>query len=182
MFKNKIRHILKTIILLFNMLVLSVCIAQEKEYAVTKKGDTLYGKITRANSFLSPSKVRFKLKESNGNKRFLYPNGVETIYSLKGVDGECIIKSVYDKWFVKMIIDGKIKVYQQLDGVIFYTSKGHSEIKLTDFGGLNNRKDSHSRIRLLLKDNSEILKEFDALEGTQNNILYIIEKYNNLEE
>lgn len=171
---------MKTIILLFNLFFFTVCIAQEKEYAVTKEGDTLYGKITRANSFFNPSKVRFKIKDENGNKRLLYPNEVETIKSLKGVDGQCIIKTVYNKWFVKMIIDGKIKVYQLIDGVIFYTSKYNSEIKLNDFGGFNIKKESHSKIRLLLNDNADILKEFDSLDGTQKNILYIIKKYNTL--
>ncbi|AXO79206.1 hypothetical protein DZC78_02010 [Olleya aquimaris] len=180
--KKKITYKLKAIILPFFLFLITLCIAQEKEYVVTKDGDTIYGKITRASSFLNPSKVRFKIKDTNGNKKLLNPKEVETIKSLKGVDGQCIIKTVYGKWFVKMIIDGKIKVYQLIDGVIFYTSKDNSEIRLTDFGGFNNKKESHSRIRLLLNDNSDILKEFDLLDGTQKNILYIIEKYNTLEK
>ncbi|WP_152611546.1 hypothetical protein [Psychroserpens damuponensis] len=169
---------MKTIILLFNIFFFTVCMAQEREYAVTKKGDTLFGKITRANSFLNPSKVTFKIKDLEGNRKILNPNEVETIQSLKGVDGQCIIKTVYNKWFVKLLVDGKIKVYQLVDGLIYYTSKGTSEIRSNDFGGFNNRKESHSRIRVLIHDNPKLLKEFDTLEGTEKNILYIIEKYN----
>lgn len=173
---------MKIIILLFHMLLISVCISQEKEYVVIKEGDTLFGKITRATNSLNPSKICYKIKDLNGDKKLLYPSEVETIKSLNGVDGECIIKTVYGEWFVKMILDGKIKVYQQVDGVIFFTSKDNSEIKLTDFGGFNSREKSHEIIRPLLGDNPDILKEFDSLEGTQKNILYIIEKYNKSKE
>ncbi|UOY05511.1 hypothetical protein L0P88_16340 [Muricauda sp. SCSIO 64092] len=161
---------------------MTVSIGQEKEYVVTKGGDTLYGIVSRATKFLNPSKVIFKIKILEGDKKLLDPSEIKTIRSFKGVDGDCTIKTAYDKWFVKMIIDGRIKVYQLIDGVIFFTSKDNSEIVLTDFGGFNSRKESQTRIKSLVQDNAKILKEFDTLKGTQKEILYIIEKYNNLEK
>ncbi|RZN82893.1 MAG: hypothetical protein EVB11_06890 [Winogradskyella sp.] len=171
---------MKQTILFFTLLILAVSTAQEKEYVVTKKGDTIYGKVTRATGFLNPSKVKFKIKDINGDKKVLNPKNVETIKSLKGIDGKSIIKTVYDDWYVKLIIDGKIKVYQLVDGIIFFISKDNSKIKSNDFGGFNNRKESHSRIRPLFSDNPTILKEFDSLVGTEKNIKYMIEKYNSL--
>jgi len=173
---------LKPICLLFHLLTLSVSFAQESEYAIIKNGDTLYGEVTRATRFTNPSKIRFKIKDSLETKTVLQPNEVETIRSLEGVDGNCLIKTVYDQWFVKKVIDGRIEVYQLVEGVIYYTSKDHSEIKLNDFGGFNSTDQSHANIRLLLLDQPDILQEFDTLEGTERNILYIIEKYNTLQE
>ncbi len=49
---------------------------------------------------------------------------------------------------------------------------------LADFGGFGSRKKAHSQIRNLVKDNPQILKEFDLLKGSEKNILYIIKKYN----
>lgn len=171
---------MKIVLIFLSILILTVSTAQEKEYVITKNGDTIYGKITRATSLLNPSKVNFKIKDSDGNKKILNPKDIETIKSFKGVDGEFIIKTIYDKWYIKLIIDGKIKVYQLVDGVIFYTSKDNLEIKLTDFGGFNNRKESHEKIRPLFIDNLSILKKFDSLVGTEKNILSMIEKYNSL--
>ncbi len=150
----------------------------ESEYYETKKGDTVYGNIVRKTNHLNPAKITFKSKNKTGIKILLYPNEIKTIRSYKGVDGDCIIKTAYDKWFVKLIIDGKIQVYQQIDGVLFYTSKDGSEIAFTDFGGFTSRKKSHSNVRGLLSDNPYILREFDSLSGSQKNILNIIKKYN----
>ncbi|ARV08790.1 hypothetical protein BTO05_03730 [Winogradskyella sp. PC-19] len=122
---------MKTILLCFNLFIFAVCTAQEHEYLVTKKGDTIYGKVTRATSFLNPSKIKFKA--INGDKKTLLPEDVETIKSLKCVDGQSIIKTIYDEWYIRLVIDGRIKVYQLLDGVIFYTSKDGSKIRLNDF-------------------------------------------------
>ena len=169
---------MKLLIVFFSISVSSVCIAQKNEYVVTKKGDTIYGKITRVTGLLNPSKIGFKIKDLNGNKRVLNPKDVETIQSFRGVDGESTIKTIYNKWYVKLIIDGKIKVYQSVDGIIFYTSKNNSDIRLNDFGGFNNREKAHKRIRPLFMDNPSILKEFDSLVGTRKNIIYMIEKYN----
>ncbi len=140
--------------------------------------DTIYGKVVRGTNYSNPSKVVFKIKDSKGKKSLINPKEVKLIKSNKGVDGECIIRTIYDDWFIKKIIDGRIKVYQLIDGVLFYTSKDGGEIKSTDFGGFNSRKNTHLQISLLIDDNPDILKEFDLLEGSQKNILYIIEKYN----
>ncbi|MBT8245890.1 MAG: hypothetical protein HKP48_00220 [Winogradskyella sp.] len=169
---------MKKAILFLNLLIFTISIAQEREYVITKKKDTIYGKVTRATSLLNAPKVKFKIKDLNGHKIILKPADVETIKSLKGVDGKSIIRTVYDDWYVKQIIDGRIKVYQLLDGVIFYMSKDSSKIRLNDFGGFNSRKESHARIRPLFSDNPTILKEFDSLVGTEKNIKYMIKKYN----
>ncbi len=42
-------------------------------------------------------------------------------------------------------------------------------------------KKAHAQVRLLIEDNSKILKEFDSLKGSERNIMYIIKKYNNAE-
>lgn len=152
--------------------------AQEKEYIVTTENDTIYGKIIRATKHLNPSKVVYKIKDEQGKKYLINPSEVKTIRSINGVDGNCVIKTIYDKFFIKEIIDGRIKVFQSIESVIFYLSKDEEEIMLADFGGFGSRKKAHSQIRNLVKDNPQILKEFDLLKGSEKNILYIIKKYN----
>jgi len=156
-------------------------LAQEEEYFVTNSNDTIFGKISRSTNLLNTAEVRFKIKDSNGNKSRIDPANIKFIKSLDGVDGDCIIATVYDRWYIKRIIDGRINVYQLVDGIIFYTSKGDSDITSTDFGGLNKREDSMDRIRPLIEDNPIILQEFNSMKGSQKDILYIIEKYNDSE-
>lgn len=168
---------LKIFIALF-FLINTKNIAQEKEYIVTNSNDTIYGKLTRSINYLNTSEIRFKIKDDNGNKNLINPSEVRILRSIDGVDGDCYIATIYDKWFLKRIINGKIKVYQLVDGILFFTSKDDSEINSTDFGGFNNREYSLDRIRPLIEDNSIILEEFNSMKGSQKNILYIIEKYN----
>lgn len=156
--------------------------SQEKEYLVTINNDTIYGKIIRGTNYLNPSKIIFKIKDEKGKKRKINPSKVKTIRSIKGVDGDCYIKTIYGDWFIKKIIDGRIQVYQLIDGVVFYVSKDNSEIVSTDIGWFFSGKKAHSQVRPLIEDNPKILKEFDTLKGTENNIKYIIEKYNNAEK
>jgi len=151
---------LKIFIVLF-FLIITKNIAQEKEYIVTNSNDTIYGKLTRSINYLNTLEIRFKIKDDNGNKNLINPSEVRILRSIDGVDGDCYIATIYDKWFLKMIIDGKIKVYQLVDGILFFTSKDDSEIKSTDFGGFNNREYSLDRIRPLIEDNSIILEEFN---------------------
>jgi hypothetical protein len=157
-------------------------ISQEKEYIVTNNNDTIYGKVIRGTNYLNTSKVVFKIKDENGKKTIIKPSEVKTIRSIKGVDGNCYITTIYDEWFIKRVINGRIKVYQLIDGVIFFVSKDDSEIISTDIGWFFSDKKAHSQVRLLIEDNPEILKEFDSLKGTEKNIMYIIEKYNNAEK
>ncbi|WP_155827790.1 hypothetical protein [Gillisia sp. JM1] len=159
-------------------LIITTTIAQEKEYIVTNRNDTIYGKITRAINYLNTSEIRYKIKDEKGNNDLINPSEVKIIRSIDGVDGDCFIATIYDKWFLKRIINGRIKVYQLVDGVLFFTSKDDSEIKSTDFGGLNARENGLNRIRPLIEDNPIILEEFNSMKGSQKNILYIIEKYN----
>jgi len=169
---------LNIIILLIFLFISSKNIAQEIEYVVTIDNDTIYGKVTRRINILDPSKIKFKVKDDNGKRTVFKPSEVKAIRSIKGVDGNCFIVTIYDHWFLKRIINGRIKVYQLIDGAILFVSKNNSDIKSTDIGDFFSRKKSHSQIRSLIEDNSQILKEFDSLEGSQKNILYIIEKYN----
>lgn len=154
-------------------------ISQEKEYIITNDNDTIYGKIGRSTNYLNTAEVRYKIKDEAGNKYIIDPAEVKLIRSLKGVDGDCVIATVYDEWFIKRIINGRIKVYQLVDGILFFTSKEGSDIVSNDFGGLNKREDSKDRIRPLIQDDPAILEEFNSLKGSQKNILYIIQKYNN---
>ena len=82
---------------------------------------------------------------------------------------------------MKRIINDKIKVYQLVDGVLFFTSKDNSEIESTDFGGLDTCENGLNRIRPLIEDNPIIIEEFNSMKESQKNILYIIEKYNDME-
>ena len=166
-------------ILIFCALLISFKGAsQQREYIVTNNNDTIYGKIIRGNNFLNPSKVFFKIKDEKGKKTLINPSETKAIRSLKGVDGDCFIVTIYDEWFLKKIIDGRIKVYQLIDGVLMYVSKDDSKIMSTDIGLFFTRKKSHAQIRPLLEDNEEILKEYDTLEGSIKNIFQMIEKYN----
>jgi len=155
-------------------------IAQEKEYFITNDNDTIYGEISRSINILNTAEVRFKIEDEYGNKSLINPSEIKLIKSIDGVDGDCVIATIYDQWFLKRIINGKIKVYQLVDGILFFTSKDNSEITSTDFGGFNTRENSLNRIRPLIEDNPTILEEFSSMKGTQKNILYIIQKYNNL--
>lgn len=168
--------------LILTLFIPFTSISQEKEYVVTNNNDTIFGKVIRGTNYLNTSKVIFKIKNKKGKKILLNPSEIKTIRSIKGVDGNCYITTLYDKWFIKKIINGRIKVYQLIDGALFFISKDDSEIVSTDIGGFFSGKKAHSQVRLLVQDNPEILKEFDSLKGTQKNIIHIIEKYNNAEK
>ncbi|WP_053990423.1 hypothetical protein [Mangrovimonas sp. TPBH4] len=155
-----------------------VSISQEEEYIVTKYDDTIYGKVIRGTNYLDTSEVVFKFKNKAGDKIRIDASEIKTIRSIKGVDGDCYITTIYDALFIKKIIDGRIKVYQLVDGAIFYASKDDSEITSTDIGEFFSRKKAHSQVRPMIQDNVELLKEFDTLPGNQKNIFYIINKYN----
>ena len=172
---------LKTIIIL-TFFVPFISVSQEKEYLVTNNNDTIYGKVIRGTNYLNTSKVIFKIKDDTGKKTIIKPSEVKTIRSIKGVDGNCYITTIYDEWFIKRVINGRIKVYQLIDGVIFFVSKDDSDIVSTDIGWFFSGKKAHSQVRSLIEDNPEILKEFDTLKGTEKNTMYIIEKYNNAEK
>lgn len=171
---------LKTIIV-FILFFPFLSISQEKEYVVLNNNDTIYGEVIRAINYLDTSKIIFILKGKKGKKR-IKPSEVSTIRSIKGVDGDCYITTINDKLFAKKIVDGRIKVYQLIEGVIFYVSKDNSDIIATDIGWPFSQKKAHSQIRPLIKDNPEILKELDSLNGSARNMIHIIEKYNAYEK
>lgn len=166
------------LLILISLLISFKSVSQEQEYIVNNSNDTIYGKIIRGTNWLDTSDVIFKFKGNNGKKKLIDPSDIKTIRSLKGTDGDCFIITIYDKWYLKNIIDGRIQVYQLVDGVIFYVSKDDSEIMSTDIGWPLSREKAHSQIRPLIEDNPSILKEYDSLEGSSKNILRIIEKYN----
>jgi hypothetical protein len=172
---------LKTLIILA-LFVSFTSVSQDKEYVITNDNDTIYGKVIRGTNYLNSSKVIFKIKKEDGKKALIKPSEVKAIRSIKGVDGDCYITTIYDKWFIKRIIDGKIKVYQLIDGVLYFVSKDDSEIVPTDIGWFFSSEKAHFQVRALIEDNPEILEEFDSLDGTEKNIMYIIEKYNNAEK
>ncbi|MDX1545329.1 MAG: hypothetical protein R3214_15455 [Christiangramia sp.] len=166
---------------IFIFLLLSIInknIAQEREYIVTRENDTVYGKITRGINYFNTAEVKYNIRDEKGDKSSIDPGEIAMIRSYDGVDGDCVIVPVYDRWYIKRIIDGEIKVYQLVDGIPFFISKNGSELKSVDFGGLNSRKEAHTQIRPLIEDKPLILEEFDSMQGSQKNILYIIQKYN----
>jgi len=156
--------------------------AQEREYIVTKSKDTIYGSVTRGTRILNPAEVQLKFKDEAGNKSIIAPAEVKTIRSLNGVDGDSFIYTIHDQWFVKRIIDGRIKVYKFMDVALLFISKDDSEITSAEFGGFSPRSKGHAQIKEMIKDNPEISLEFDTMKGSEKNIFYIINKYNEAEK
>jgi len=167
---------IKVVLLIF-LLTSIKSLGQNKEYIVTNANDTIYGKITRKTN-LTDTKVIFKIKDEQGKKNKIDPANVKLIRSFKGLDGDAYITTVYDRWFIKKIIDGRIKVYQEVNGLSIYVAKDDSRIMFTDIGFPFSRKKAHAQIRPLLKDQLGLLNVFDTMEGSQKNIFLIIEKYN----
>ncbi|MDG1730492.1 MAG: hypothetical protein P8K68_13150 [Algibacter sp.] len=165
-------------LLIFTLFLPFFFFSQEKEYIVTNNNDTIYGKVIRRTNYLNTRKVIFKIKDENGKKTRIDPSEVKTIRSIKGLDGNCYITTIYGKWFLKKIIDGRIKVYQLIDGVIIFVSKDNSEIVSTDVGWFFSGKKAHEQIRPLLEDDEEVLKQFDSISGNYKNIMSVIKKYN----
>lgn len=164
-------------LLLFTLTFCFAIMAQEEEYIVTNTNDTIYGNVIRGTDFWDTSKVIFKIKDQKGKKTRIDPGQVKIIKSFKGVDGDCILYSIYNHWFAKKIIDGRIKVYQTINGILNFVSKDDSSMQSTEIGLFSRRK-AHAEVCLLIEDNSAILKEFNTLKGSAKNIFYIIKKYN----
>ncbi len=156
--------------------------AQEREYIVTKSKDTIYGSVTRGTKIFNPAEVKLKFKDEAGNESVIDPAEVKTIRSLNGVDGDSFISTIHDQWFVKRIVDGRIKIYKFMDVALLFISKDDSEITSAEFGGFSPRSKGHAQIKELIKDNPEISMEFDTMKGSEKNILYIINKYNEVEK
>lgn len=167
-----------SLILLFFVVSFETGFAQEREYIVTNSHDTIYGSLKRKFDLLDRPGVDYILRDEQGNKIKVDPAETRLLRSLDGVDGDCFIATAYGRWFAKRIIEGKIDVFQTVDSTIFYVSKDGSELEFKNFGGFASRKTGHEEVRPLFLDNPEILEEFDALKGSQANILYIIQKYN----
>ena len=168
-------------ILLFLLLFTTNNFAQEKEYIVSNENDTIYGKVKRSTDPIFPGRTCFKIKTEDGQKVKVKPSEFKYVSTIDGLDGESFFVSWADKFFLKRIIDGKIKVYLDLQISMYFTSKEGSSISLTDFGGIVSRKKPYSQARELIKDNPQVLKEFDSLSGRLKNILYIIKIYNEAE-
>lgn len=166
------------IFIAFFFIICTKSIAQENEYIVTITNDTIYGKITRTLNILIKPEVNYKIRDANGNNKLINPAEIKLIRSIDVVDGDCFITTIYNEFYIKRIINGKIQVYQLVDGVLFFTSKDGSEISFTDFGGFNKREDGLNNIRPLIEDDPIILKEFNSMIGSQNNIIDMIQKYN----
>ena len=171
----KIRSIL---VFTFFLVSFSFGFAQEKEYIVTNSNDTIYGTLKRKFDLLDRPGVKYILRDEQGKKRQLDPAEVRILRSLDGADGNSYIATAYGRWYAKRIIEGRIDLYQTVDGNIFYVSKDGSDLEFKNFGGFGSRKNAHAEIRPLFLDNPEILEEFDTLKGSHANILYIIQKYN----
>ena len=165
-------------VLTFFLLSFSFGFAQEKEYIVTNSNDTIYGTLKRKFDLLDRPGVKYILRDEQGKKRQLDPAEVRILRSLDGADGNSYIATAYGRWYAKRIIEGRIDLYQTVDGNIFYVSKDGSDLEFKNFGGFGSRKNAHAEIRPLFLDNPEILEEFDTLKGSHANILYIIQKYN----
>lgn len=170
------------LLLIFNIIFLINAFAQQNnEYYITKSNDTIFGKIIRTNKFLNPDKLIFKIKDSLGKKKEIEHDNLKLIRSLKGIDGDSYIYPVYEDWYVKKIIDGKICLYILVDGSIYFISKDASKLKSTSIGGFFSRKKAHAEIEPYISDNSKILEKFKLIKATENNIISIIKEYNTLE-
>ena len=165
-------------IFIFFVVSFHTCFAQEREYIVTNSNDTIYGTVRRKLDLWGTPGVKYKFRNEQGNKMRIDPARIRFIRSLDGVDGDSYIATAYGRWFAKRIIEGKIEVYQTVDGSISYTTKDGSDLEFKEFGGFASRKTGHAEVRPLLVDNPAILEEFDSMKGSYVNILYIIQKYN----
>ncbi len=128
----------------------NVFLKKENIYIVTKNDDTIYGKLIRVKDFVDPRKIIYKIRDSNGEKTIVNPAEIKLMRSLKGVDGDCTITTIYDEFFIKKIVDGRINVFQLIDSAIFFKSKDSREIKEASFGGFESRKKSHFEIRVVV--------------------------------
>lgn len=55
------------------------------------------------------------------------------------LDGKSLIPTIHDQWFVKRIVDGRIKVYIFMDVALLFIPKDDSEITTAEFGGFSPR-------------------------------------------
>lgn len=154
------------------------CLAQQKEYIVSYTHDTIYGEIKRKSNLLNPSKVDYKIKLSNGARVDIDPREIKYIKTFNGVDGNSLLEAYAESSFVKLVLDGRIRLYHMPDSAIHFISKDQSDIKMTNIGLLFTNEQAHKELEDLLLDNRDIYNEFMELKGTFKNIRYIIEKYN----
>lgn len=156
----------------------SAAMSQNIEYYITKSDDTIYGKITRRANWLQPNQMGFNIKPEHSKKIDIAIEDVKIIRSFKGVDGNCIIITIYDKWYLKQTISGKINVFVLLDGSLVFVSKMDSEPMVTDIGVPFLGEKAKAQIRPLLVDNLGILRDFDEQNASAKNLLTAIKKYN----
>ncbi|MFV0573549.1 MAG: hypothetical protein ACK5M1_14165 [Xanthomarina gelatinilytica] len=163
------------------LFITHIHLAQEREYMVTKNKDTIYGSIKRSFNLFDKDIV-FKLEDATGKKTRIDVNEIKCLRLFDGVDGNSYIVTIYDTWFLKRIVEGEIEVFEMLSTPLFYVSKNGSELEFIDMGMPFARKKAHAQLRPYFIDNPELLEEFDSMQGTEKNILYIIKKYNSLKE
>ena len=170
------------VIITFLILVCFNGKAQDQEYIITFDNDTIYGKVGRKIDY-GYARYNFKFKDKKRNRRVIKPDEVSEFHTVDGFEGNAYFESIEQKYFLKRIINGRIKLYLSVgdlnhETVTYYLSKNDSRVTIIDIGKMFSRKKSHEQVRKFIADNDKILKEFDAMKGSEKNIRYIIEKYN----
>ena len=164
------------------LFITHIHLAQEREYMVTKNKDTIYGSIKRSFNLFDKENIGFKIEDATGKKTKIEISEVKSLKLFNGADGDSYIVTIYDTWYLKRIVEGEIEVFEMLSTPLFYVSKNGSELEFIDMGMPFARKKAHAQLRAYIKDDPELLEEFDSMQGTEKNILYIIKKYKSLKE
>jgi hypothetical protein len=153
--------------------------SQNQDYLITKKNDTLFGKVIRCNYDNCKLKV--------GKKKIKY-NSEEIIeFKRKGYNYE-FVESPFswdygERIYLHRVLSGKINLYSKVidtqHGIVAYClSKNGSELVEVFTNDVFSNKTRHRETRKYIKDNVSLTKEFDEMKGKIKNIKYILNKYN----
>lgn len=152
--------------------------AQSQEYIVSYNNDTIYGDVKRKTNLLGNPIVEYKIKLSNGERVDISPKEIKHIHTVDGLDGDSHFEAYLDWCFVKLVLDGRIKLYNIPDSAFYCVSKDNSPMQSTSINELFSNDKAHEEIANLLRDKPRIFEEFKDLKGNFKNIFYIINKYN----
>lgn len=198
-----IREVFSLYLILFIFMLSNNSIAQNNRflegYAITIKGDTLYGKI---KDFASKSRSckYITMKDSNGiNHRFTlnhikyYKKGNEE-YIMKSYDKEKV-KFYHDKCFMKLIARGKINLYRfdyllneektpYTYGLFMSYSEPHFDYYIEKNGNLFRvlEEETLEHIAWLFTDNYSVFSKIMDYKTKSNELEKLVNEYNAFEK
>lgn len=153
----------------------------QQEYVITKDDDTIYGKVSRRDDFFNPRAVRFKIKTEAGEKIKLEAKDLKAVKTADGLDGEAYFIPLNDKEYVKQVLEGRINLYLYSEVYVYMVSKAGQPMQSAAFGLIGKRKKAKAQVIDLIRDNKEVLKEFETMKPNINQIIAILKKYNETE-